>query len=67
MLAPGILEGSESGLQGDQGTGTEKDVTVRAVSGSLTPLLRPEAQGGEDDGCTWKDLALLGPLLYLTL
>lgn len=30
MLAPGILEGSESGLQRDQGTGTEKDVTVRA-------------------------------------
>lgn len=30
-------------------------------------LLRPEAQGGEDDRCTWKDLALLGLLLYLTL
>ena len=69
MLAPGIREGSESGLWGDQGAGTEKDVTVRAqrLSLTLTALLRPEAQGGEDEACTRKDLALPGPSLYLTL
>ena len=41
--------------------------STEVVTDSLTPLLRPGAQGGEDDGCTWKDLALLGSLLYLTL
>lgn len=43
------------------------DESTEVVTDSLTPLLRPEAQGGEDEGCTWKDLALLGPFLFLTL
>lgn len=44
MLAPGILEGSESGLQGDrvQGLGEGCDCeSTGVVSGSLTPLLTP--------------------------
>ena len=62
MLAPGILEGSESGLGRNQGAGTEKDMSVRAQrSLTLSPLLHPEAQGGENEGCAWKDSALPGP------
>ena len=36
MLAPGILEGSESGLGGDQRAGTEKDTNVRAQRALLS-------------------------------
>ena len=69
MLAPGILEGSASGLQGDQGAGTDEGgvESTEVVTDSLTPLLCPEAQGRENEGCIWKDLALLGPFLFLTL
>ena len=41
MLAPGILEGSESGLGGDQGAGTEKDRNVRAQRALLSHTPAP--------------------------
>ena len=62
MLAPGILEGSESGLGRNQGAGTEKGKSEREQrSLTLSSLLHPEAQGGENEGCAWKDSALPGP------
>ena len=43
------------------------DESTEVVTDSLTLLLCPEAQGGENEGCIWKDLALLGHFLFLLL
>lgn len=50
---PGILEGSESGLRGEQDAGTEKNECDSAdvAADFLIPLLSTEALGTEDNGC----------------